>query len=161
MGEVECALGVIIPAAAPETTGNKTSREVGAVQRRRHRGTRSGLIDFFEFRVKSSLSDPASAVLQAVAEAGGVDVIGKHGGCVRCPVLTGTHLFIVDFRRTLILSIQSLVFRPRTHCKVPLIFRAVAFPAKSRHFCCSASDDTHQETARHRGGELQVKGKNK
>lgn len=47
---------------------------------------------------------------------------------------------------TLILSMQSLLFRPRTHCKVPLIFRAVALPAKSIHFCSSASDSTHQAT---------------
>jgi len=32
MGEVESSLGVIIPPAAPETTGNKTSRKVGAGQ---------------------------------------------------------------------------------------------------------------------------------
>lgn len=41
---------------------------------------------------------------------------------------------------------QSLVFSPRTHCKVPLIFSAVALPDKSRHFCSSASEITHQET---------------
>lgn len=41
---------------------------------------------------------------------------------------------------------QSLESCPRTHCNVPLMWRAVAFPDRSRHFFSSASDTTHQET---------------
>jgi len=61
------------------------------------------------------LTDPVVGLsccqLQAVAEAGGIDVIGKHGGCVRCPVLTGTHLFRVDFRCGLL----QIVWKGNTH----------------------------------------------
>lgn len=54
---------------------------------------------------------------------------------------------------------QSLVFSPRTHCKVPLIFSVVALPDKSKHFCSSASEITHQETKEK--GEIEAKKKKK
>lgn len=62
--------------------------------------------------------------------------------------LNKNKLFFLITHPTLIFSMQSLVFRPRTHCRVPLMFRTVAFPDKSMHFCCSASEMTHQETGK-------------
>lgn len=63
-------------------------------------------------------------------------------------ILNNNKLFFLMTHPTLIFSMQSLVFRPRTHCRFPLMFRAVAFPDKSMHFCCSASEMTHQETGK-------------
>ena len=49
---------------------------------------------------------------------------------------------------TFILTMQSLALCPRTQSSVPLIFWAVAFPARSKHFCSSALETTHQVTER-------------